>query len=490
MDRQKTRDVDQVGERRAYPIGLIIALCLAESTVTFETSMIFAAMPKLIRSFGDPFLAGQLVAIHPLIAAATAPLAGRLGDIKGRKEVMLILLALALIGSIISAISSNFTIVLIGRALQGLSVTVMSLAVGVLRESMTEKTVPMGIGFMSTAQGIGSVSGLVLGGAIVDHFNWHWLFAASAVLIAVAFVAVWIYVPRVPSRGGHPPIDWVEALLPIPGISGVLLAIGLLKSHSALSPPVLGALTVSAIILTIWARRALRAKQPFVDLKLFRQRDFSVAAASLLLLGMGTMNVVYITSTYVQSPVWTGVGLGLTAVAAGFAKVPSHFLTVTAGPLTSWLAQRFGHRNPFVAACLLSAGGWLYALTLPNHLVQIVILLCIVSYGTTMLMTANTNIVVDCVPEERTSEAIGTMSVVRSFGLALGGQFIALSLSAYTIIGPDGGAAFPTAESFRLTMGWIATASLLAGAIGLFLRAGQRRPVASKVAEIGLNVES
>lgn len=471
-----------MGERRAYPIGLIIALCLAESTVTFETSMIFAAMPKLIKSFGDPFLAGQLVAIHPLIAAATAPLTGRLGDIKGRKRVMLILLALALIGSIISAVSSNFTVVLIGRAMQGLSVTVMSLAVGVLRESMTEKTVPMGVGFMTTAQGLGSVAGLVLGGAIVDHFNWHWLFAASAVLIGAAFVAVWIYVPRVPPKGDHAPIDWVEALLPIPGISGVLLAIGLMKSYSILSPQVLGAAAFAAVILTLWARRALRARQPFVDLKLFRQRDFAVAAGSLILLGMGTMNIVYITSTYVQSPTWTGVGLGLTAVAAGFAKVPSHFLTVTAGPLTSWLAQRFGHRNPFIAACLLSTGGWLYALTLPNQLVQIVILLCIVSYGTTMLMTANTNIVVDCVPEERTSEAIGTMSVVRSFGLALGGQLIAISLSTHTVKGPGGGASFPTAASFELTMGWIAATSLLAGVIGLFLHAGQRRPVTSPVA--------
>jgi hypothetical protein len=85
-----------------------------------------------------------------------------------------------------------------------------------------------------------------------------------------------------------------------------------------------------------------------------------------------------------------------------------------------------------------------------------------------------TNAIVDIVPEERTSEAIGTMLVVRGFGLAVGAQLIALSLSAFTVAAPDNGALFPTAEAYRMTMGWIAGTTFVAMAVAALLPKGRR----------------
>jgi MFS family permease len=461
-------------ERRAYPLGMLLALCVAESTVTFETSMIFAALPKLIRTFGDPFMAGQLVAIHSLIAASTAPVVGRLGDLWGRKPMILILLILALLGSVISAVSENFALVLLGRALQGLSVTVLSLGIGLLREHLDMERLPMSIGFMTTAQGVGAASGLIFGGMIVDHFNWHWLFVASAVLIAVSAFLAWALLPdrkivRVAIR-----IDWIEALLPMPAIACVMLAIGMTKIYGIASLQVVGVAAVGVAIFVFWGRRALRARNPFIDLRLFKNRGFAISNAATLLLAAGTMQVVYILSSYIQSPLWTGVGLGMTATAAGLAKLPSHMVTVTAGPLVSWQAKRFGHRSAVMTSCMVAAAGWLYAIQLPGHLIEIIVLLTVTSYGTTMIVTAVTNAIVDTVPEERTSEAIGTMLVVRGFGLAVGAQLIAVSLSSFTIAAPDGVGLFPTADSYRLTMGWIAALTFAAMAIGKFLPRGRR----------------
>jgi MFS family permease len=469
-------------KRQAYPLGLLLALCAAESTVTFETSMIFAALPKLIRTFGDPFMAGQLVTIHPLIAASTAPVVGRLGDLWGRKPVTLILLVLALIGSVISAVSTNFVLILIGRAMQGLSVTVLSLGIGVLRENLDMERLPMSVGFLTTAQGVGAASGLIFGGMIVDHFDWHWLFVASSLLIFVSVVMSWIWMPNRKVSRGPIRIDWIEALLPIPAIASVMVAIGLTKTHAILSAPVLLTALFGIATFTTWATRALRAKNPFIDLRLFAIRDFAVSNAATLLLAAGTMQVVYILSSYIQSPLWTGVGLGLTATAAGLAKLPSHMLTVTAGPLVSWQARRFGHRSAVVASCLVGLVGWLYAIMLPGHLLEIVILLTVTSYGTTMVVTAVTNAIVDSVPEERTSEAIGTMLVVRGFGIAVGAQLIAVSLSRFTVAAPSGGGLFPTAASYRMTMGWIAAATFIAMAIS-FLLPRHRRIVPAPVAE-------
>jgi MFS family permease len=461
-------------ERQAYPFGLLLALCMAESTVTFETSMIFAALPKLIRTFGDPFMAGQLVAIHPLVAASSAPVVGRLGDLWGRRSMTLILLALALAGSVISAVSENFALVLLGRALQGCSVTVLPLAIGLLRESLDGTRLPVSIGFLTTAQGVGAASGLILGGLIVDNFNWHWLFAASAVLIAVSVALCLIWLPKRAVARQAVKIDWIEALLPMPAIAGIMLAIGLTKSQAIMSPAVLGAFAIGILTAIIWARRSMRASEPFIDLRLFRSRTFAASNLATLILGASTMQVVYILSSYIQSPLWTGVGLGLTATAAGLAKLPSHMITVTAGPIVSMQASRFGHRAAVTTSCAIATIGWIYAFTLPGSLLEIVVLLAITSFGTTMVVTALTNAIVDDVPPGRTSEALGTMLVVRGFGLAIGAQLIAVILSLYTVATPDGSARFPTAHGYQLTMGGIAALTLVALVVGLLLP--RRRP--------------
>ncbi len=141
-------------------VWIIAALFLTEMAVNFESSMIYAALPKLIRAFGDPVQAGWLVTAHMLISAATAPVAGRLGDIHGRKRIIMVLLGIALGGSLLSAVSTSFTLVLAGRALQGLSSAVIPLSIGVLRESLPSRRVPFGVGLLTAAQSAGAALGL------------------------------------------------------------------------------------------------------------------------------------------------------------------------------------------------------------------------------------------------------------------------------------------------------------------------------------------
>lgn len=458
--------------------GLLIALFLAEVTVTFEAAMVYAALPTLMRVFGDPMKAGLLVTSHLLIAAATAPVAGRLGDIKGRKRWVMILLGLALAGSILSSVTSVFLLVLFGRALQGMSSAVLPLSVGVVREAVPQDKVPFAVGILTAAQGVGTALGLVLGGLLVDNFPWHSLFIASAILLALSMIAVHWLVPARPGTPTQHPIDWLEGLLPIPGVAALLLSITLSKQFGWTSPQVLGLIGGGMLIMVWWARRSLRSPEPFIDLRLFLGRNFALANGIGVLLGMGTMQIVFVFSAYMQAPVWTMVGLGMTATAAGLAKLPSNFLSVFAGPLAGLVNQRVGDRITVMAGSLLAAMGWLYALTLPSTLIQMVLLLCVISFGTTVLQAAIPNVVVKSVPENRTSEAMGSMSVVRGIASALGAQVIALMLASSTIASPDGGARFPSEEAYRLTIFVIAALTIAAAAMALLLR-GRGEPQAA-----------
>ena len=122
---------------------IIAAVFIAEVTATFELAMLYAALPtrsaiSAIRSPPET----RLVTIHVLVGSVACIVAGRLlGDIFGRRRVMLIVLAIATIGSIASSVTTSFAIVMAGRALQGLSVAALPLTIGILREYRCQRSV-------------------------------------------------------------------------------------------------------------------------------------------------------------------------------------------------------------------------------------------------------------------------------------------------------------------------------------------------------------
>ncbi|HMP56111.1 MAG TPA: MFS transporter [Novosphingobium sp.] len=286
-------------------------------------------------------------------------------------------------------------------------------------------------------------------------------------------LAVQAFVPAKPGTPTRNPIDWVEGLLPAPGIAAILFAINSSKEHGWLSPLVLGLLGLGLVIMLVWSRRSLKSVEPFIDLRLFRIRGFAVANGISVLLGMGTMQIVYVFSAYMQSPGWTLVGLGVTATVAGLAKLPSNVCSLFAGPLSGWMTLKLGDRATVMIGALMAASGWLIALLLPSTVVQVLI---VISFGTTILQAAIPNVVVGAVPPERTSEAIGSMSVVRGIATALGAQVIALLLASATIASPDGSAQFPAADAYRLTMAVMAGLTIAGALCALLLPLRPIRP--------------
>ena len=453
---------------RSNYVAIVGALLIAEIAAIFETTMIYVALPTLIREFGDPVTAGWLVTSHGLIGTSAALMAGRLGDIYGRKSVLLIMLAIAIAGSVLSAVTSNYMLVLVGRSLQGLSAALIPLSIGIIRETLAKDRVPVAIGLMTTGMGMGTALGLVLGGWIIDTFPWHTLFVVSAVLLAVSWVAIKLLIPASPGTPPRVPIDWVEGLLPIPGITALLLGISFSNALGWLDPTVLGLIALGCAIMAYWAKRSLGATEPFINLRLLARRNVALAIGLSVLLSLGTLQITLVFSAYIQNDAWTGVGMALSATEAGLAKLPSNILSFFAGPLSGWLMVKAGMRMPVFAAGLLGTAGWLLALTFPTSLVYVILLLCVISFGTTMLNAAIPNLIVASVPENRTSEAIGAMSVFRGMAQAIGSQIVAVMLAFGAVSATGGGAQLPSAVSFRITIAWIAGLTLL-GALTSFL---------------------
>ena len=442
--------------------GLIIALWIAEITGSFETAMILAAMKYLIEDFGDPALVGWLVTAYLIVGAAAAALVGRMGDIFGRQRVLVIVLAIGAAGSLISALATNFTWLLVGRILQGATGAILALCIGLVRENLPSQHVPMGIGLMLSGASLGTAAGLVLGGWIADNYSWQGVFFASVVFCVTTLVAVVALVPRSPRLAQTKNIDWFSGVLFAPGIILVLYYVSTIARQGLFDQVGLAALGIGVVLLAYWCWRSLKAETPLIDVRQFRNRYVLVANIVMAFVALSSLQITLIFSILLQAPLWTGIGLGVSAFIVGLAKLPSNIFSTFAGPLSGWITGRGGGRAAMLAGGGLAALGWIIAYFWHDTLALVVAVLCVISFGTTILFSVGPTIVAEAVPRDRTSEVSGMLSVVRGLFMGIGAMIVTSLLATDVVQDPASNARYPTEGAFQLTLAVIIVFSILA----------------------------
>ena len=206
------------------------ALFLGEVASAYQIGTIYAALPSLRRGFADPVAVGWTITSAFLVSAMVAALCGRLGDLLGRRATLLVVLATCAAGSLISALSSALSGVIIGAALQGVAGAVLPLCFGLVREHLQPARVPFAIGTVVAGGGLGPAVALLLGGVVVDHFSWRGAFLGSALVDLAGLAAAWWAVPGSTSAPrGASDIDMVRGVLFAPAIGGLLLCLS--KAH-------------------------------------------------------------------------------------------------------------------------------------------------------------------------------------------------------------------------------------------------------------------
>src|SRR4051794_41527043 len=126
------------------------------------------------------------------------PIIGRLGDMFGKKRLLIVTLGAFAIGSTLCAVAPSIGVLIAGRVIQGTAGGLFPLAFAIVRDELPRDKVASSIGIVSSITGIGGGVGLVLGGVIVDHASWHWIFWLSLAITLVALVTTWLLVPESP----------------------------------------------------------------------------------------------------------------------------------------------------------------------------------------------------------------------------------------------------------------------------------------------------
>ncbi|ALC12890.1 MFS transporter [Sphingopyxis sp. 113P3] len=456
--------------RRNLPF-VIGALWTAEVTGSFETAMVLAALKRLIEDFGDPAMVGWLITGYLIVGAAVAAIIGRLGDLFGRRQVLVVVLLIGAAGSMISAVSSNFAILLAGRLMQGVTGAILPLCIGLIHETAGKERAPMAIGLMISGASVGTAAGLVLGGMIVDRFSWHGVFFASAGLCAVSALAIRILIPRSPRHPPSEPVDWVSGLAFAPGVILLLAYFSVGKSWGWTSPWALASFGAGALLVVWWWRASLASPNPLIAVRSFSDRTIAIGSAVTALVAMSALQITVFFSLVMQAPLWTVAGLGFSATLAGLAKLPSNVSSVFAGPLGGWLAARGGGRFAMVAGGILTVAGWLIWFIVDiDSFPKIVAQLIIISFGTTMLFSVAPTIIAQASPPERISEISGLVSVIRGLFMGIGAQMVTTLLAVDVV--RRGAEIYPSAFAYDLAVAAIAGVCSLAVLTALALPKG------------------
>ncbi|MET0238824.1 MAG: MFS transporter, partial [Sphingobium sp.] len=255
-------------ESTRFRMMIIIALMMAEFTSAFELTMIYTALKTFFVMFGDPQAVGWVVTSYLLVSAAAAAICGKLGDMFGRKRVLMIVLVGAMTGSLISASTSDLNFIIAGRAIQGLAGAILPLCFGIAREALPLNKVPYGVSAIGSTAVVSAGLGVLLGGIIVDRLEWFAIFYVSSAFAFISFCAVLIFVPNTKVTKTDSRIDVLGGLLFVPAIFGVLLAVSKGGSWGWASPITLSLLIGGICLLGIWVWHELRIDHPLINLRL------------------------------------------------------------------------------------------------------------------------------------------------------------------------------------------------------------------------------
>ena len=447
-----------------YHWRLLIVMMVAETVSAFEVSMVFAGLGAWMRIYGDPIAVGWIVSSFLFVSAGFVALCARFGDMFGRKRVLLAILVLAAVGSAISAFATDLAGIILGRAIQGVTGAVLPLCFGLTRELLPEKNRPLGIGYLTATAAIASAAGLILGGVLTDAYGPQSIFAFSAGMASLAAIIVAFGLPATKKAPMIQNIDWLGGLLLAPGVVALMLSLSNIKKFGIDSPNVWALALFGAAILSYWSWWENRHDEPMIDVKLLRNPEVLWPNLVMVSIAIGIMNFMQHTSLLLQQDPATGAGMGTSATLVGILKFPGMILGAIASVWAGWIGGRRGGAFPMLIGCaVLVFAGTLGALVHDN-IVTITIFLVLVTTGATTMSAGVPTVIIGAVPPDRTSEATGITSVMRSLAMAVGAQLLAVILAISVVTDKDG-KTFPSDFAYTLGFWWMTATA----AIGLFI---------------------
>ncbi|WP_037607359.1 MFS transporter [Streptacidiphilus rugosus] len=428
--------------------AIVGVLACAGIVVSLMQTLIVPLIPDLPRLLHSSATDASWAITATLLAAAVAtPVLGRLGDMLGKRRMLVLSLLLLVVGSLVSALGSSLPSMVVGRALQGCGMAVVPLGISVMRDELPPEKLGSAMALMSSSLGIGGALGLPAAATIAQHSDWHTLFWTSGALGAAVAVLVVVVVPESPLRSGGS-FDVVGAVGLSAGLLCLLLGISKGGDWGWGSGTTLGMFAASAVVLAAWAWWELRQAAPLVDLRTTMRRQVLLTNIASVVVGFAMYAMSLIVPQLLELPKATGYGLGQSMVAAGLVVAPSGLVMMAVSPLSARLSRARGPKASLFAGALVIALGYGLALPLMHHVWGVLLFSSVIGAGIAFAYAAMPALIMSAVPPSETAAANGLNTLMRSIGTSTSAAVVGVVLAHMTVrMGP---VTLPSAEGFRV----------------------------------------
>ena len=432
-------------------------LMVAVGSFALLQSLVVPVLSQLEREFDtNQATVTWVLTAYLLSASVCTPLLGRLGDVIGKKRMLVVALAALSVGSLMAALSSSIAWLIFARVVQGAGGGVLPLSFGIIRDEFPPKKMHGGLSVVASLAAVGFGIGIVVAGPIVDVLSYHWLFWIPMITTGVAALGAATLVPESPVRTAARRLPLLPAALLSTCLVALLLGLSQGNRWGWRSDRVLGLFAAAFVLAAVWIVLETRVSVPLIDMTMMRQRGVWTANVVAGFVGFGVYASFGFLPQFLQTPSEAGYGFGATITESGHLLLPSAVASFLMGFTTARLVKVLGARIVVVVGTLASATAFASIALWHDATWQLFAATTFQGVGSGLVFSSLAGAVIASVPPEQTGVASGMNANIRTIGGSVGSAVMAGVVTAR--LGPAG---------LPLESGYVVGFAVLAGGMVL-----------------------
>jgi EmrB/QacA subfamily drug resistance transporter len=464
-----------VGRTRQVPSvrWALASLSLSMLLSSLGISIANVALPTLAQAFDASFQDVQWIVLAYLLAITTLIVSvGRLGDIAGRRRLLLAGLALFTVASLLCGTAPTLWLLVAARAAQGLGAAIMmALTMAFVGDTVPKARTGSAMGLLGTMSAIGTALGPSLGGLLIAGPGWRTIFLVNVPLGIVTLLLAYRHLPadRRGPKSERPGFDMMGTMLLALTLTAYALAMTLGRGN--FGPTNLALLSAAAVGIGLFVRAERRVASPLIRLAMFSDARLSAGLA------MSALVMTEMMATLVVGPFYLSRALGLDAAHVGLVLSVGPLVAALTGVPAGRIADRFGaHRMTIVGLIAMAAGSFLLSLMpatlgIAGYVAPIVV----ITSGYALFQTANNTAVMAEIRADQRGVIAGLLNLARNLGLVTGASAMG-AVFALATAASDVTAAPPAAVAIGLRITFFVAGLLIVAALAI-AAASRARPV-------------
>ena len=412
---------------RAVTFWTFVVTSVAVFMVSLDNLVVTTALPVIKADLGASLSGLEwTVNAYTLTFAVLLLTGAALGDRFGRKRMFVVGLALFTVSSALAALAPSIGALIAARALQGAGGAIVTpLTLTILSGAVTPARRGLALGIWGGISGLAVALGPVVGGAVVEGLSWQWIFWLN---VPIGLVLLPIALLRLTeSKGPNRSLDLPGLGLASAGLLGIVWGLIRGNEHGWTSLGVAGPIIAGIVLLGAFVLWERRTPEPMVPMRFFRNRAFSAANVTSLLMSFGMFGSIFLLAQFFQ------VVQGYSPLEAGLRTLPWTAMPILVAPVAGILSDRIGARPLLVAGMALMSLGlaWIAFVTSPTApYAQLVPAFVLAGVGMSLYFAPVANLVLSTVARKEEGKASGVNNAVREVGGVFGVAVLASVFSA------------------------------------------------------------